>query len=110
MRRQPKIEYVVVIMALTGVAVMITGYLVSPLLVERDRAIFASLSPEDPNWLFYRDLGDAFVVYFYSLIGGSVLVILSLFATVVYYSMTHGFTYKLKGNLERLKVKGSNVE
>ena len=97
-RRHPKIEYVLIIMAVTGVAVMISGYLISPFLVERDRAIFESLSPDDPKWLFYRDLGDAFVVYAYSLFAGSILVIISLILAVLYYLMRRGFTFKLKGS------------
>jgi drug/metabolite transporter (DMT)-like permease len=109
-RRHHKIEYVLIIAAIAGIVIMIGGYLISQFLVERDRVILESLSPDDPNWLFYRDLGDAAVVYFYSLIAGGVLVILSLIGAVVYYSMRHGFTYKLKGSLDRLKLKGSSVE
>jgi hypothetical protein len=96
-------------MAVMGIAVMITGYLISPLLVERDQAIFESLSFDDPNWLYYRDFGDAGTVYGISLWYGGVLIAFSTLSAVIYYFMRRGFTYKLKGNLDRFKLKGSNV-
>ncbi len=110
MRRYAKIEYLLNIMAVAGMAVMIAGYLISPLLVERDRAIFESLSFDDPNWLYYRDIGDAGMVLGISWFTGGILIVLSLFLAIVYYLVMRGFTYKLKGNLDRLRLKRSNLE
>lgn len=110
MRRRLKNEYVLIVMALAGVAVMIAGYLISPLLVDRDRAIFESLSPDDPNWLYYRDLGDSFMLFVSSWFVAGALIALSLFSALTYYFIRRGFTYKLRGNLDRLRLKGSYVE
>jgi hypothetical protein len=84
-------------MALAGLGTMIGGYAIYSYLAERDREIFETLSPEDPNWLWYRDVGPAMIAYAYSLYIGGGLAIASFVMAVLYYLIRRGHTFKLKG-------------
>jgi len=92
------IRYTALVMALAGLAIMIGGYAINPYLVQRDQVIFETLSPDDPNWMYYKDLGDAPLVFGYSLRIGIGLLIVSLVTAVLYYLIGRGITFKLKGS------------
>ena len=90
------IRHIYVIMAVAGLALIVSGYLARPYLEARDREIFESLSPEDPDWLYYRDIGDSLMFFAYSLYVGGALGILSPVVAVLYFLMSRGVTLRLK--------------
>jgi hypothetical protein len=85
-------------MAVVGIAMIVLAYSVKPYLDARDREIFESLSFDDPNWLYYRDLGDSYVVFTFLYWAGISLFLLSAFLVIGYWLIRCGVTFKLKGS------------
>ncbi len=97
------IRHIYVIMAVAGVVILIGGYFIALYLIERNHEIFETMSPDDPHWLYYRDGGDGLLAFFFSLVIGGGLIILSPIVAVGYMLIRRGVTF------ESFKLKGSNV-
>ena len=97
------IKHFYVIMALVGLAILVTCYPVVGYLAERNRRISQKTSFDDPNFMYIHNGGDVRVVGILSvaILGG--LLILPPIVAVGYMLIRRGATFKM------LKLKGSNV-